>query len=72
MRVDSVVPDSPAGRAGIQPGDVIVGFSSATIASIDDLHRVLTREAIDVSATLRIVRGAARMDVRITPTEAAA
>ena len=28
VRVDSVVPDSPAGRAGIQPGDVIVGFSS--------------------------------------------
>jgi S1-C subfamily serine protease len=72
VRVDSVVPDSPAGRAGIQPGDVIVGFSSAAVASIDDLHRMLTREAIDVAATLRIVRGAARMDVPITPTEAAA
>ena len=56
--------DSPAGRAGIQPGDVIIGFSSTPVASIDDLHRVLTREAIDVAATLRIVRGAARMDVR--------
>jgi hypothetical protein len=33
---------------------------------------VLTRDAIDVAATLRIVRGAARMDVPITPTEAAA
>jgi S1-C subfamily serine protease len=72
VRVDSVVADSPAGRAGIQPGDVIVGFSSAAIASIDDLHRVLTREAIDIAATLSIVRGAARMDVPITPTEAAA
>ena len=72
VRVDSVVPESPAGRAGIQPGDVIVGFASTAIASIDDLHRVLTREAIDVAATLRIVRGAAPLDVAITPTEAAA
>jgi S1-C subfamily serine protease len=72
VRVESVVAESPAGRAGIQPGDVIIGFSSTPIASVDDLHRVLTREAIDVAATLRIVRGAARMDVAITPTEAAA
>jgi S1-C subfamily serine protease len=72
VRVDSVVADSPAGRAGIQPGDVIVGFSSAAIASIDDLHRVLTREAIDVAATLRIVRGVSRVDLAVTPTEAAA
>jgi S1-C subfamily serine protease len=72
VRVDSVVADSPAGKAGIQPGDVIVAFSSAPIASIDDLHRLLTREAIDVSATLRVVRGAARLDLPITPTEAAA
>jgi len=72
VRVDSVVPDSPAGRAGIQSGDVIVGFSSTAIASIDDLHRVLTRDAIDVAAMLQIVRGASRLDVPITPTEAAA
>jgi S1-C subfamily serine protease len=72
VRVDSVVPESPAGRAGIQPGDVIVGFSTAAIASIDDLHRVLTRDAINVAATLKIVRGASRLDVPITPTEAAA
>jgi len=72
VRVESVVPESPAGRAGIQPGDVIVGFASTPIASVDDLHRVLTRDAIDVAATLLIVRGAARMDVPITPTEAAA
>jgi S1-C subfamily serine protease len=72
VRVESVVPESPAGRAGVQPGDVIIGFASTPIASVDDLHRVLTRDAIDVVATLRLVRGAARVDVPITPTEAAA
>jgi S1-C subfamily serine protease len=51
---------------------VIIGFSSTPVTSVDDLHRVLTRDAIDVAATLRIVRGAARVDVPITPTEVAA
>ena len=72
VRVESVVPNSPAGRAGIQPGDVIIGFSSTPITSVDDLHRVLTRDAIDVAATLHILRGATPMHIPITPTEAAA
>jgi S1-C subfamily serine protease len=72
VRVESVVDNSPAARAGIHPGDVIIGFSSTLVASIDDLHRVLTREAIDVGATLVVLRGATRLDVPITPREAAA
>jgi S1-C subfamily serine protease len=72
VRVDSVVSDSPAGRAGVRPGDIIVSFASLPIGSIDDLHRVLTREAIDVAATLRVVRGASAVDLPITPTELAA
>lgn len=72
VRVDSVVSGSPAGRAGIRPGDIIVGFASMPIGSIDDLHRVLTRDAIDVAATLRVVRGASAVDLPITPTELAA
>jgi S1-C subfamily serine protease len=72
VRVESVVEKSPASGAGIQPGDLIIGFASSPIASIDDLHRLLTREAIDVDATLVIVRGATRLEVPITPREAAA
>jgi S1-C subfamily serine protease len=72
VQVESVVDASPAARAGVRPGDIIVGFASTPIASIDDLHRVLTREAIDVGATLVIVRDATRLDVSVTPREAAA
>jgi S1-C subfamily serine protease len=72
VRVDSVMDKSPAARAGIEPGDLIIGFSSTPISNIDDLHRLLTREAIDVGATLVIVRGATRLELPVTPNEAAA
>ena len=72
VQVEAVVDGSPASRAGLSIGDVIVGFGQTSIASIDDLHRLLTREAIDVHTALVVIRGAARIELPITPTEAAA
>ncbi|HEY7191440.1 MAG TPA: trypsin-like peptidase domain-containing protein, partial [Vicinamibacterales bacterium] len=54
--IESVVEGSPASRAGLLVGDVIVGFGDTPIKSIDDLHRLLTREAIDVRTALIVVR----------------
>lgn len=70
--VESVMDKSPASAAGLQPGDVIVGFGSTPIANIDDLHRVLTREAIDRLTELILLRNGARVALPITPHEAAA
>jgi len=70
--VESVVDGSPASRAGLTIGDVIVGFGPSSIANIDDLHRILTREAIDVRTQLVVVRNEARIELPITPVEAAA
>ncbi|WP_202807280.1 PDZ domain-containing protein [Synechocystis sp. PCC 7509] len=35
---------SPAQTAGLVEGDVIVGMNNQPIASIDDLHKLLTHE----------------------------
>jgi S1-C subfamily serine protease len=70
--VESVVDASPASRAGLAIGDVIVGLGPASIANIDDLHRILTREAIDVRTQLIVVRNDVRVELPITPVEAAA
>jgi len=72
VQVESVMDGSPASRAGLAVGDVIVGFGPASIASIDDLHRLLTREAIDVRTDLIVVRSGSRLELPITPIEAAA
>jgi S1-C subfamily serine protease len=42
VMVSSVEPDSPAGRAGLKSGDIIVALDGATIAGADDLVRALT------------------------------
>jgi S1-C subfamily serine protease len=70
--VESVMEASPAASAGLQTGDVIVGFGSNQIADIDDLHRLLTREAIDVATALVVIRAGVRLQLPITPIEAAA
>jgi len=60
--------NSPAKRAGLQEGDVIVSFSGETVASIDDLHRILTQE-IDHKATIRVLRRTEMRDLEIVPQE---
>lgn len=72
VQVESVMEDSPASRAGLMVADVIVGFGTTPIRDIDDLHRILTREAIDVRTALIVIRAGSRVELPITPIEAAA
>jgi len=67
-----VVDGTPDSRAGLAVGDVIVGLGASSIGNIDDLHRILTREAIDVRTQLVVVRNESRVELPITPVEAAA
>src|SRR5258706_442044 len=41
-RIEAVEPESPAAAAGMQAGDIIIGFDDATIAGVDDLQPLLT------------------------------
>jgi S1-C subfamily serine protease len=54
--VVAVEPHSPAQRAGILEGDLIVGYDSQPIASIDALHRLLTDEQVHARAALMVLR----------------
>ena len=60
---------SPAQRAGVREGDVIVGYGTQTIAGIDDLHRVLTDEQVGARALLLVLRRAEKLQLEITPEE---
>jgi S1-C subfamily serine protease len=65
--VNEVYPDSPAGQAGLVPGDIIVAFAGKNIAGIDELHRLLTAEVANQSSTLVILRGVERRELQIVP-----
>ena len=70
--VASIEPDSPAARAGLREGDVIVGFDDAVVAGIDDLHRLLTEEHVGARSRLAVLRGTERLELEIEPQEARA
>jgi len=53
----SVEPQSPAQRADVHRGDVLVGYARHPVASIDDLHRLLVEEQVGISAPLVVLRG---------------
>jgi S1-C subfamily serine protease len=60
---------SPATRAGLLAGDVIIGFDNQSIRSIDDLHKLLTDERIGHKTPLVIIRGTQKLELEITPQE---
>ena len=67
--VVTVEPDSPAATAGVAEGDVLVALDDHTLASVDDLHRLLTQQRIGQPATLTAVRRNRQLSVRVTFAE---
>jgi S1-C subfamily serine protease len=67
--VISIEPDAPALRAGLQAGDVVVGFDGRPIGGIDALHRLLTDARVGVSVPITVLRGAQRINLDIVPAE---
>jgi S1-C subfamily serine protease len=68
--VAAVEEGSPARRAGLREGDLIVAFDGRAVAGIDDLHRMLAEERVGARSRLTIVRGTEKLDVEIVPAEA--
>jgi S1-C subfamily serine protease len=67
--VVSIEKNSPAERAGLREGDLIVAFNGQPIASVHDLHKVLVGEQIGVSATLTVIRHTEKLELPILPAE---
>jgi S1-C subfamily serine protease len=62
-------PNSPASRAGLREGDVIVAFAGEPVSSIDELHRQLVAKVIGVPTMFTIIRHTEKLDLVITPEE---
>ena len=67
--VTSVEEGSPANRAGIAPRDLIVSIGGVPVTTVDDLHRRLSEDAINVSLDVVLFRSGSRRELRITPIE---
>ena len=65
----SIEKNSPAQKAGLSEGDVIVGFDGKPVSGIDDLHKVLTEEKVGVRTPLTIIRRSEKLVLDIIPEE---
>jgi S1-C subfamily serine protease len=66
--VVSVEPDSPAARAGLRDGDLVIAYGDKPVAGIDDLHKLLTEEQAGVGASLTIIRNLEKKVLTVEPT----
>jgi len=69
MLVLGVEPGSPATRAGLREGDIVVEFGDQAIAGIDELHKVLTGARVGVRSSLTVIRSAEKLTLEIVPEE---
>jgi S1-C subfamily serine protease len=67
--VASVEAQSPAEKAGLLVGDVIVGYDEHPVGGIDTLHQLLTEEKVGVQAVLTVIRRGEKRILQIVPQE---
>ena len=63
------MPDSPAAKAGLKAGDIIVEAEGKEVKGEGDLIRAIA-EKKEGDVTLTIVRDRNRQTIRVTPEEA--
>jgi S1-C subfamily serine protease len=69
VMIASLEPNSPAERAGLKTGDVIIGFGGKPVAGIDDLQRLLSSDCVGIATEIVVVRTTEKLAFQIIPTE---
>src|SRR3977135_3879208 len=67
--VVAVEPGSPAQRAGLKEGDLIVGYDGENVAGVDELHRLLSAERIGKTTKVTLLRRTQKLDLPIRAAE---
>jgi serine protease Do len=65
--VSEVIDGSPAQKANVQPGDLLLTFDRHELGGVDDLHRLLTAERAGRECALTIVRGSKLEPITVVP-----
>jgi serine protease Do len=71
VEIVSVADDSPAARAGLRAEDLIVELGGVPVERVDDVQRLLTKDAIGRTLSARVVRGGRELSVELVPRELA-
>ncbi|WP_455432730.1 S1C family serine protease [Streptosporangium soli] len=69
LRVGDVVPGSPAARAGLRPGDLVLSAGRQPVGNARSLQRLMFAEAIGRPLPITVFRNGALVDVIAEPVE---
>ncbi|MGH8719403.1 MAG: S1C family serine protease [Burkholderiales bacterium] len=69
VQVQSLEDHGPAARSGLKPGDIIVKFDDRSVATIDDIHRLLSVERVGKPITVEVLRLTRKLTLTIEPIE---
>jgi S1-C subfamily serine protease len=65
--VAGLEPGSPAKKAGLLTGDLIVAFDGQPVPDIDALHRLLTETTVGTPIDVSVLRLTQRREIAVTP-----
>jgi S1-C subfamily serine protease len=69
VEVAAVAEGSPAARAGLRRGDLILDVDGTALQGAGDLQRLMVAEAINRPMAIRILRQGSMLTVTATPIE---
>lgn len=69
VEIHSVEDVSPAAEAGLDEGDIIIALGDQPVASVDDLHKLLTSLPVGVPATIVFLRNGRRIERMVMSRE---
>ena len=69
LRVVEVLTGSPAERAGLRAGDVLLSVGTTSVSNAESLQKLLFAEAIGAPLDLAVLRDGAELHVVAVPEE---
>jgi S1-C subfamily serine protease len=69
VEVVQVVSESPAAKAGLRLGDLIVAVDGQKVASMNDLQGLMIGELIGTPVAFTVARDSSLLEITVTPTE---
>jgi S1-C subfamily serine protease len=71
IEILEVLAESPAAKAGLKPGDMIVEVDQAAVAKAGDLQRLMVGAALGSPLAIKVLRGKSLVDLKVVLTELA-
>jgi S1-C subfamily serine protease len=70
VEIAGLEPQGPAAGWDLGTGDLVVAINGQDVASVDDMHRILSEWPVGERLIVTVIRGRDRLDFGIVPSEA--